>query len=411
MFTRSVPPAVLTIALLCAAGSGLAAEETPHPLHFIHTAFENASPLWWEVDAEGVVHVHLVYDHERQSPNRANGHWHFRIEAEPGADLTLTLGPFANIYNGRLGTAVREPATAFVSEDEKQWRAVKMEYIEPDRRRLKVQMSGPALYVARLEPYRISDLQKLKAQIAPSSVVEITSIGHTVEGRPLEIIRVGTAAAPHRVLIRARAHPWESGGNWVVEGLIRRLLQDDEVAKQCLATYCLYVMPMANKDGVARGYTRFNVNGKDLNRDWLQPADPRLAPENAALERWLEAMIARGQRPDLAIDLHNDAWGGLHFPRGESEEDRWEDYLASLKRFEVTLRANSCFTESTTTGLSGAIAAGLQKRYGIAACIHELNCDWMAGLDDYPSAANWKKYGGQLGVVFCKYFQQRPAAR
>jgi len=160
MFTRSVPAVVSTIALLCAAASGLAAEETPHPLHFINTAFENASPLWWEVDAKGVVHVHLVYDHERQAPNRANGHWHFRIEAEPGADLTLTLGPFANIYNGRLGTAVREPATAFVSEDAKQWRAVKMDYLEPDRRRLKVQMRGPALYVARLEPYRISDLQK-----------------------------------------------------------------------------------------------------------------------------------------------------------------------------------------------------------------------------------------------------------
>ncbi len=151
-----------------------------------------------------------------------------------------------------------------------------MEYVEPDHRRLKVHMNGPSLYVARLQPYRISDLEKLKADIAGDAMVEITTIGHTVEGRELEMIRVGSPDAPHRVLIRARAHPWEPGGNWVLEGLIRRLLRDDDVAQQCLATYCLYVMPMANKDGVARGRTRFNMNGKDLNRDWLQPADPTL---------------------------------------------------------------------------------------------------------------------------------------
>ena len=46
---------------------------------------------------------------------------------------------------------------------------------------------------------------------------------------------------------------------------------------------------MANKDGVALGRTRFNLQGKDLNRDWDKPADPRLAPENYALEKWLEA--------------------------------------------------------------------------------------------------------------------------
>jgi predicted deacylase len=164
-------------------------------------------------------------------------------------------------------------------------------------------------------------------------------------------------------------------------------------------------MPMANKDGVARGRTRFNMNGKDLNRDWLQPADPTLAPENAALEKWLEAMITRGKRPDLAIDFHNDASGKLHFARSEIDDAPWDGYLKRLKRFEEVLRANSFFTEGSSTGISSTIAGGLQKRYGIPACIHELNADWIAGLDDYPTAANWMTYGEQLSVVFRKYFQ------
>ena len=406
MFHRWTRVAVLASVLLCPLGNRLGAEDATHPLHHINTTFENASPLWWEVDAEGVVHVHLVFDHERSAPNRANGHWNFRIDAEPGADLTILLGPFANIYNGKLGTAVREPATTFVSDDGKEWRAVKMEYVEPDHRRLKVHISGPSLYVARLQPYCLSDLEKLKSEITGDAMVEITTIGHTVEDRELEMIRVGSPDAPHRVLIRARAHPWEPGGNWVLEGLIRRLLRGDAEAQQCLATYCVYVMPMANKDGVARGRTRFNGNGKDLNRDWLEPADPTLAPENAALEKWLEAKIASGQRPDLAIDFHNDAHGSLHFPRLEGDDALREEHLVELKRFEEVLRANSWFTEGSSTGISPTFAGGMQKRYGIPACIHELNADWIAGLDDYPSAANWKKYGEQLSTVFLKYFQR-----
>ena len=53
-------------------------------LEFVHTCFENASPLDWEVDGGGVVHVRLLYDHERGSVNRAAGHWHFQIHARAG---------------------------------------------------------------------------------------------------------------------------------------------------------------------------------------------------------------------------------------------------------------------------------------------------------------------------------------
>lgn len=32
------------------------------------------------------------------------------------------------------------------------------------------------------------------------------------------MIRIGDPAAPYRVFVRARAHPWESGSNWVAQG-------------------------------------------------------------------------------------------------------------------------------------------------------------------------------------------------
>ena len=262
---------------------------------FISTAFENASPLWWEVEDGGTVKVHLVYGHERSSPNRAVGHWLFRVEGEPGTDVTLVVGPIANVYDGHVVPAPKTPVASFVSDDGKHWEPIRAELDdEPYYFKLQLHMNEPVLYVARLVPYRISDLEKFKAEIADHPLVEITPIGETVEGRPLEIICVGKPDAPHRVLVRARAHPWEPGGNWVVEGLVRRLLRDDEAARRCLADYSVAIMPMANKDVVARGGTRFNARGMDLNRNWSKPADPALAPENAALEKWLEAEIAAG---------------------------------------------------------------------------------------------------------------------
>src|SRR5688572_25746510 len=279
---------------------------TNHPLEFIDTSFENASPVWYEFAADGTVLVHLLYDHERSSPNRAAGHIHFRLHAKPGAKLTLEFKNLDNVWNGVGGSVARELKTVVISEDGREWKSVPTESLPENRVRLHVTMPGPRLYVARVEPYRLSDLDRFLAAIRANRLVQISVIGKTVQGRELEIVRVGDARASNRIFLRARAHPWEPGGNWVVEGLVHRLLRNDDDAKKFLERYCLYVMPMANKDGVALGRTRFNFQGKDLNRNWDKPADLELAPENAALEKWLEEKIRADQGPHLAMELHND---------------------------------------------------------------------------------------------------------
>jgi hypothetical protein len=34
----------------------------------------------------------------------------------------------------------------------------------------------------------------------------------------------------------------------------------------------------------------------------------------------------------------------------------------------------------------------------------EFNCNWIAGLKDYPSAKYWRAYGAALTTVFYHYF-------
>jgi hypothetical protein len=164
-------------------------------------------------------------------------------------------------------------------------------------------------------------------------------------------------------------------------------------------------MPMANKDGVARGRTRFNSRGKDLNREWDRPADPVLAPESHALESWLEGMIRQRQAPHLALELHNDGNGLLHVSRPPvAGVGR---YLDCMKTFEALLRKHTWFTEGSTTESfcnSGTLGEGWLERFGIDAAVHEFNVNWIAGLKDYPSGRHWQEYGAQLSRVLFEYF-------
>jgi hypothetical protein len=78
-----------------------------------------------------------------------------------------------------------------------------------------------------------------------------------------------------------------------------------------------------------------------------------------------------------------------------------------MERFVGLLRKHTWFTEGTTAAQfrnSGTLGDGWLERYGIDGVVHEFNCNWIAGLQEYPSAKNWKLYGHQLAEVFYEYF-------
>jgi len=371
-------------------------------LKYISTNFENASQLDWEVDSLGIVNVSLIYDHERASPNRANGHWHFKLEADSGTEVTLILKNFENVWNGMKGVPVSEKTNCLISKDGKNWSVIPADFISGNRLKIKIPMKSDQMYVASVEPYRISDLDKLLLEIKENPQIEVMKVGNTVEGRPLEIIRIGNPDAPFSVFLRARAHSWEPGGNWVVQGLIRTLLEKD--AAHFLKRYCVYIMPMANKDGVARGRTRFNTNGKDLNREWDRPADRILTPEKYAFESWLQMMNGKGKKPQLAIDLHNDQGGNIHVNLPSAANSQ---YISNMKKIESLLYKHTWFTEGPSHVKNpGSFGEGLAKRFGIDAFVYELNYEWIAGLNKAPMGKDWELLGKQLAEVFYLYFDK-----
>ncbi len=403
---------IISLILFCAFSSNFAScspkksgekQNAKSGLTYINKFIENGSNLNWELADDNTVNIYLAYDYERNSLNRAYDHWHFLLEAEAGTNVTLIFHNFNEVYNGKQQPFNTWIMDCITSSDDRAWQHIPAEWIEGDRMKVKVHMESDSLYIARVEPYRISDLQNLLSGIKENERVKIIPIGKTVEGRELQIIQVGNNNSPHRIFIRARAHPWEAGGNWVVEGIIKKLLDNSEGSKGYLKNYTIYILPMANMDGVAKGVSRFNLNGMDLNRDLTEPANPLLTPENAAMEKWIERMIANGLKPDLAIDFHNDSNGPLFF---SSVGKGNKDYVENMKSLENLLRKNTWFSEGSSYSGTTSFEEGLMSRYDIDALVYELNVHWIASLDKKPLSEDWIVLGEQLCKVFDEYLRK-----
>jgi N-acetylmuramoyl-L-alanine amidase/Zinc carboxypeptidase len=142
----------------------------------------------------------------------------------------------------------------------------------------------------------------LLALLAPATAAGAI-YGSSVEGRPLEVARIGDPAAPAHVLVVGSIHGDETAGHAVIARL-RRLEPPDGVA--------LWLVRTANPDGAWHG-TRQNARGVDLNRNfpfrwarggspfdtYFPGAAPGSEPETAAL-RALIGSVA----PVLTIYFH-----------------------------------------------------------------------------------------------------------
>jgi beta-galactosidase/beta-glucuronidase len=85
---------------------------------------------------------------------------------------------------------------------------------------------------------------------------------------------------------------------------------------------------------------------------------------------------------------------GIHYPHEYPQFTCWPTLYNSVGFLSCVLRRNP-----------GSFGEGLLERFGITACVLELNANWIAGLDDYPTAANWRLFGAELAEAFYYYFK------
>jgi hypothetical protein len=381
-------------------------------IKFIDYYFENGSPLLWKIEDDTLLKISLIPDYQKQTLNRQTDHWYFRIDAEKGTRVRMTIEKMVpDVYNGvpaKDWWNYKTGIPCYLSYDNNNWEAVRTTTLAGKELYLDFVMKDELVYISRLPVYTNKNLKKLLERISGQPNIKILPVGKTIENRELEIIRLGNPEAGVQIIIRARAHPWEPGGNWVVEGMINEFIKLS--SKDLAKNICFYILPMANKDGVARGMTRFNTAGMDLNRNWDKPADSLLCPENFALEKFLERLIINGKRPSLVIDLHNDDKGDVHLPMRDKTNIAFQNNMQTLEKL---MRQNTSFSESfrylwTDSGQPAimSIENGLYLRYNLEAFVYELNANWVTGQETTPSADEWKNLGRGFIHVLYDYFDK-----
>lgn len=177
--------------------------------------------------------------------------------------------------------------------------------------------------VAGTELVTSSRNDALLRRLAALPQAERIDLGRSLDGRPLEAVRLGNPGAPNLVVLLGRQHPPEVTGALAMEAFATEIANQAKSGDWAGGRIQFLIVPLLNPDGVARGHWRANRGAKDLNRDWGQFSQP----ETRSVKAWLDALPKR-TRPIAMVDFHSTN-RNLFYVQSEIEADeREERFLA-----------------------------------------------------------------------------------
>lgn len=107
------------------------------------------------------------------------------------------------------------------------------------------------------------------------------------------------------VLVSGRVHPGEVSASHALHGLVSFLVSSDPRAAILREHFIFFIVPMLNPDGVARGHTRLDQKGNNLNRCYTNPT-PVDHPTVYALKNVYEHLQSTfGDRFTCYLDFHS----------------------------------------------------------------------------------------------------------
>lgn len=183
-----------------------------------------------------------------------------------------------------------------------------------------------AVYYAYFAPYSQEKHASLVAVAQTSPRATLLHAGTTVEGRDMDVIRIGDVDESRKVCWAiARQHPGETMAEWWMEGFVSRLLDgSDPVSRELLKKTTFYVVPNMNPDGSFLGHLRSNAAGANLNRCWREP-DRERSPEVLHVR---EMMHSTGMH--LGLDVHGDEGLPYCFIASAEGVPSWDQHRQDL---------------------------------------------------------------------------------
>jgi murein tripeptide amidase MpaA len=195
-----------------------------------------------------------------------------------------------------------------------------------------------SVYFAYFAPYSMERHADLIANAAESPLVKTSVLGHTLDGRDIDLIEIGEHTdTKKKIWLIARQHPGETMAEWWMEGALEFLLdQDNPVALKLLEKASFHIVPNMNPDGSARGHLRTNAAGYNLNREW----------KDACLENSPEVYHVREKMAETGVNFHLDVHGDEALPYNfiagfEGVPSVTDHMLSLLDRYQTLLCAQS----------------------------------------------------------------------
>lgn len=254
--------------------------------------------------------------------------FHFKLETTAFISHRLTI---TNLKDSAYPDGWKN-YQAVASYDRQEWFRVETEF---DGNNLIIQHTPEFehIYFAYFAPYSYERHLDLLAWAQKSPLVVQQCLGETLDGRDVSVLVVGESEEDKKTIwVTGRQHPGETMAEWAIEGLLERLLdEDDGVARKLLEKAVFYVVPNMNPDGSVRGHLRTNAKGVNLNREWASPSMANSPEVFLVKQKMLETGV------DLFLDVHGDEALPYNFVAGCEGNP---NYSPRLKQLESTFKTS-----------------------------------------------------------------------
>ncbi len=239
--------------------------------------------------------------------------FHFRVSGAKGRAITLNITNCADsAYPGGW-----DNYNARFSDDREDWRCAETRYANGTLT-ITHTPAQDVVWFAYFAPFSMERHYDLVQRIASKPGVALVELGQSIEGQPIDCLRIGSGAK--QVWLYARQHPGESMAEHWIEGALEMLTDPADVVAKALREKCtLHIVPNMNPDGSCRGHLRTNAVGVNLNREWAEPSAER-SPEVLCVRN---AMDETGVH--WAMDIHGDEAIPANFIAGFEGIPNWQD--------------------------------------------------------------------------------------
>jgi hypothetical protein len=213
-------------------------------------------------------------------------YWAMRVRGAQGKTLVFKF-PYACVgVRGAVVSLDHGKTFSFAGNEDRYWYSFTWSFGPKDK----------DVYFYECHPYLLADWERFVQSIDKDDI-SLGVLCHSREGKEVPFATLGRrdGQAGHRVVISARHHCSETMASFVMEGIAKGFLADNETGKWLRDNVELTIVPFIDYDGAMRGDQGKNRKPHDHNRDYTD----FLYPETKALTE-----ILLEKKPEIILDLH-----------------------------------------------------------------------------------------------------------